>query len=144
MEVIVEGSNIGISFSGLSGFILLFYFIMEIVSIATSSTSFIHKVFLYFMVKYRIKKSIPDWWEVSKVGFLTTSRAGFNRWNIFVDISRNIPGYENRTSCEYFYVNNIGKIKKGSFDLSIQLYDEDLGNYRVLHERNKTLEKLGI
>ena len=144
MEVIIEGSNIGISFSGLSGFLLLFYIILEIVSFITSSTSFTHRIFLYFMVKYRVKKSIPEWWDVSKVGFLTTSRSGFNRWSVFVDISRNIPGYDERLSCEILYVNNIGKIKKGSFDLGIRLYDEDLGNYKVLHERNKTLEKLGI
>ena len=144
MEVIVEGSNIGISFSGISGFLLLLYFSLEIVSFATTSTSFIHKVFLYFMVKYRVKKSIPDWWVVSKVGFLTTHRIGFNRWSIFVDVSRNIPGYDKKLSCELLEVNNIGEIKKGSFYLGIKLYDEDLGNYKVLHDRNKNLEKLGI
>jgi hypothetical protein len=144
MEVIIEGSNIGISFSGLFGFLLLIYLLVEITSFFTTSTSFTHKIFLYFIVKYRIKKSIPDWWEVSKVGFITTSRSGFNRWNIFVIISRSIPGYEEKTSSEYLFVNNIGKVKKGSFDLSIKLYDEDLGNYKLLHNRNKTLEKLGI
>lgn len=144
MDIIVEGGNIGISFSGIFGFMILLYLMIEIVSFATTSTSFIHKVFLYFMVKYRVKKSIPEWWDVSKVGFITTSRVGFNRWSIFVDISRNIPGYERRDSSEYFHVNNIGELKKGSFDLSISLYDEDLGNYKVLHDRNKTLEKLGI
>jgi len=144
MEVIIDGSNIGISFSGLSGFLLLFYLLLEITSILNSSTSFTHKIFLHFIVKYRVKKSIPEWWDVSKVGFLTISRSGFNRWSVFVDISRNIPGYDEKLSCEILYVNNIGKIKKGSFDLGIRLYDEDLGNYKVLHERNKTLEKLGI
>ena len=128
MEIIVEGSNIGISFSGLFGFLLLLYLLVEITSFLTTSTSFIHKIFLYFMVKYRIKKSIPDWWVVSKVGFITISRSGFNSWHIFVDISRNIPGYEKKTSCEFLEVNNIGEIKKGSFELAIKLYDEDLDN----------------
>jgi hypothetical protein len=144
MEIVNDGMNIGISFSGISGFLLILYLIIELVTFMITGTSFIHKVFLYYMVKYRVKKSIPGWWDVSKVGFITISRVGFNRWYIFVDISRDIPGYEKKVSCEVLTVNNIGKIKNGSFDIGIKLYDEDLGEYLKTYNRNKALEKLGI
>ena len=144
MEIISEGANIGISFSGLSGFLLILWFMLEIVMIATTKTSFIHKVILYFFVRYRVRKLIPDWWKITNVGFITTDRVRYNRWSVYVKIDRNIPGYEDKWTNEHFEVNRFGVIKEGSFENGITLYDRDLDSYKVLQNRNKSLEKLGI
>ena len=51
-----EGSNIGFSLSGVSGFILLFYVLIEICFFIVTKTFLIHKMIMGLRVRSQIKK----------------------------------------------------------------------------------------
>lgn len=145
MEVIIEGSNIGISFSGLFGFILLIYLLVEIISFSTTSTSLTHKIFLFFVVRKSFKKLIPGWWNIKMISFLTISRKSYNHRCVYIEVERKLPGYKREWTNFVVEVDNFGKIINYSNLNQIKYYDRDLSeDFKLQFNRNKTLEKLGI
>ncbi len=144
IEVISEGSNIGISFSGVGGLTLIFYLALETIMLFVSKTFILHKIFLWWRVKSNLRKSIPDWWDIKKVGCLTIQRKSYNCRIVYTKVERNIPGFKKEWTNAFVKVNNFGEIIEPDL-FGIKHYDEDLSEeFKRGFNRNKTLEKLGI
>jgi hypothetical protein len=145
-----EGSNIGFSLSGVSGFLLLFYILIEFSFIIVTKTFLIHKLFLGLKVRYQIKKMLPDWWYIEKISYLTINKRQ-GEYQVYVRVRSKIPtggrhiyGDNTCTTNDWVEVTWLGKIKRQSLMASI--FSEDINHQSQIKQwsREKTLEKIGI
>jgi hypothetical protein len=145
-----EGSNIGFSLSGVSGFLLLFYILIEFSFIIVTKTFLIHKLFLGLKVRYQIKKMLPDWWYIEKISYLTINKRQ-GEYQVYVKVrskistgSYHIYRFNTCTTNDWVEVTWSGVIKRQSLMASI--FSEDINHQSQIKQwsREKTLEKLGI
>jgi hypothetical protein len=166
MDFFHEGSNIGFSLSGVSGFLLLFYLLIEFSFFIVTKTFLIHKFFLGLRVRYQIKKILPDWWYIEKISYLTINRSTkfsivdplleswsfqYPEYQVYVKVRGKIPtggqhiyGDNTCTTNDWVKVNWLGTIKRQS--LMANIFSEDINHQSQIKQwsREKTLEKLGI
>jgi hypothetical protein len=145
-----EGSNIGFSLSGVSGFLLLFYILIEFSFIIVTKTFLIHKLFLGLKVRYQIKKMLPDWWYIEKISYLTINKRQ-GEYQVYVRVRSKIPtggrhiyGDNTCTTNDWVEVTWLGVIKRQILMASI--FSEDINHQSQIKQwsREKTLEKIGI
>jgi hypothetical protein len=145
-----EGSNIGFSLSGVFGFILLFYVLIEICFFIVTKTFLIHKMIMGLRVRSQIKKMLPNWWYIEKMSYLTINRRQ-GEYQVYVKVRSKIPtgghhiyGDNTCTTNDWVEVNWLGKIKRQSLMASI--FSEDINHQSHIKQwsREKALEKIGI
>jgi hypothetical protein len=139
-----EGSNIGFSLSGVSGFLLLIYILIEIFFLIITKTFLIHKFFLGLRVCYQIKKMLPDWWYIEKISYLTINKRQ-GEYQVYVKVRSMLTNslYVDTTN-DWVKVNWLGTIKRQSLMASIFVEDNLHQSQIKQWSREKTLEKLGI
>ena len=139
-----EGSNIGFSLHGWSGALLLIYIIIEISFLIISKSFLIHKIFLWFVVRNKIRKVIPKWWSIDRISLLTIYKRNSN-YEVFVKLSYKPSG--DISTNDYVKVNFFGEmVEDAEFSLleSIKLKDMWRKDQIKQWSRDNTLEKLGI
>jgi hypothetical protein len=139
-----EGSNIGFSLSGVSGFLLLIYILIEIFFLIITKTFLIHKFFLGLRVCYQIKKMLPDWWYIEKISYLTINKRQ-GEYQVYVKVRSMLTNslYVDTTN-DWVKVNWLGTIKRQSLMASIFVEDNLHQSQIKQWSREKTLEKIGI
>lgn len=146
-----QGSQVGISIHGISGF-LLFVYVIAVIYLAVSTKSFmIHKLVISLRVRSQIKNLLPKWWYIEKISWTKISKDK-SGYEVYVRVRSRIPtggrriiyGDNTCTTNDWIKVNWLGRIIKE--DLTSWIESED-----NLHEseikqwsRNKSLEELGI
>ena len=139
-----EGSNIGFSLNGWSGTLLLVYIMTEISFLIISKSFLIHKIFLWFVVRNKIRKVIPKWWSIDRISLLTIYKRNSN-YGVFVKLSYKPSG--DISTNDYVKVNFFGEmVEDAEFSLleSIKLKDMWRKDQIKQWSRDNTLEKLGI
>ena len=139
-----EGSNIGFSLNGWSGALLLIYIMIEISFLIISKSFLIHKIFLWFVVRNKIRKAIPKWWSIDRISLLTIYKRNSN-YEVFVKLSYKPSG--DISTNDYVKVNFFGEmIEDAEFGLleNIKLRDMCRETQIKQWSRDNTLEKLGI
>ena len=139
-----EGSNIGFSLNGWSGALLLIYIMIEISFLIISKSFLIHKIFLWFVVRNKIRKAIPKWWSIDRISLLTIYKRNSN-YEVFVKLSYKPSG--DISTNDYVKVNFFGEmIEDAEFGLleNIKLRDMCRENQIKQWSRDNTLEQLGI
>jgi len=139
-----EGSNIGFSLHGWSGALLLIYIMIEISFLIISKSFLIHKIFLWFVVRNKIRKVIPKWWSIDRISLLTIYKRNSN-YEVFVKLSYKPSG--DISTNDYVKVNFFGEmVEDAEFSLleSIKLKDMWRKDQIKQWSRDNTLEKLGI
>ena len=139
-----EGSNIGFSLQGWSGALLLIYIIIEISFLIISKSFVIHKIFLWFVVRNKIKKVIPKWWSIDKISLLTIYKRNSN-YEVFVKLSYKPSG--DISTNDYVKVNFFGEmIEDAEFGLLENIKLRDMCRETQIKQwlRDNTLEQLGI
>jgi hypothetical protein len=139
-----HGSNIGFSLSGVSGFLLLIYILIEIFFLIITKTFLIHKFFLGLRVCYQIKKMLPDWWYIEKISYLTINKRQ-GEYQVYVKVRSMLTNslYVDTTN-DWVKVNWLGTIKRQSLMASIFVEDNLHQSQIKQWSREKTLEKIGI
>jgi hypothetical protein len=139
-----EGSNIGFSLNGWSGFLLIIYILIEIFFLVITKVSFTHKILLGLRVRNQIKKMLPNWWYIEKISYYTISKRQ-GEYEVYVRLRSKIPNGDNTcTTNDWVKVNWIGTIKRQSLMASIFVEDKLHENEIKQWSREKNLEKLGI
>jgi hypothetical protein len=139
-----EGSNIGFSLHGWSGALLLIYIMIEISFLIISKSFLIHKIFLWFVVRNKIRKAIPKWWSIDRISLLTIYKRNSN-YEVFVKLSYKPSG--DISTNDYVKVNFFGElVEDAEFSLleSIKLKDMWRKDQIKQWSRDNTLEKIGI
>ena len=139
-----EGSNIGFSLHGWSGALLLIYIMIEISFLIISKSFLIHKIFLWFVVRNKIRKVIPKWWSIDRISLLTIYKRNSN-YEVFVKLSYKPSG--DISTNDYVKVNFFGEmIEDAEFGLleNIKLRDMCRETQIKQWSRDNTLEQLGI
>lgn len=139
-----EGSNIGFSLNGWSGALLLIYIMIEISFLIISKSFLIHKIFLWFVVRNKIRKAIPKWWSIDRISLLTIYKRNSN-YEVFVKLSYKPSG--DISTNDYVKVNFFGEmIEDAEFGLleNIKLRDMCRETQIKQWSRDNTLEQLGI
>jgi hypothetical protein len=161
-----EGSNIGFSLNGVSGFLLLFYVLIEICFFIVTKTFLIHKMIMGLRVRNQIKKMLPDWWYIEKISYLTINRSTkfsivdpllatwsfqYPEYQVYVKVRSKIPtgghhiyGDNTCTTNDWIEVNWLGEIKRQSLMASIFVEDNTHQSEIKQWSRDSALEKLGI
>ena len=145
-----EGNNIGFSLSGVFGFILLAYILIEFSFFIITKTFLIHKFFIGLRVRSQIKKMLPDWWYIEKISYLTINKRQ-GEYQVYVKVRGKIPtgghhiyGDNTCTTNDWVKVNWLGKIKRQSLMDSIFVEDNTHQSEIKQWSREKALEKIGI
>lgn len=139
-----EGSNIGFSLNGWSGALLLIYIMIEISFLIISKSFLIHKIFLWFVVRNKIRKAIPKWWSIDRISLLTIYKRNSN-YEVFVKLSYKPSG--DISTNDYVKVNFFGEmIEDAEFGLleNIKLRDMCRETQIKQWSRDNTLDQLGI
>lgn len=135
-----NGHQIGISLHGWGGFLIITYFVLEMVFLFLTKSLLIHKLFIWFNLRRQLKKIIPDWWLVDKVNALTIERINTG-YKVYVQISSKL---DNNWTNDYVIVNWFGKIKNQKIIEGIKYYDDRKSDEIKNWKRNKVLEDIGI
>ena len=144
IDFFYEGSNIGFSLHGWTGALLLIYIMIEISFLIISKSFVIHKIFLWFVVRNKIRKAIPKWWSIDRISLLTIYKKNSN-YEVFVKLS--YKPSEDISTNDYVKVNFFGKIiEDAEFNLleNIKLRDMCRETQIKQWSRDNTLEQLGI
>ena len=139
-----EGSNIGFSLNGWSGALLLIYIMIEISFLIISKSFLIHKIFLWFVVRNKIRKAIPKWWSIDRISLLTIYKRNSN-YEVFVKLSYKPSG--DISTNDYVKVNFFGEmIEDAEFGLLENINLRDMCRETQIKQwsRDNTLEQLGI
>lgn len=148
-----EGSNIGFSINGINGVVLLIYLIIEISFFALTKTFLIHKLFLGLRVRNQVKKTLPKWWSIQKISYLTINRNkiqnqihdDYGRYEVYVELKSKLSTDDNIIQTnDYIKVNWLGKIFREDLISNVELYDNRYKKEIKQWLRNKTLEEIGI
>jgi hypothetical protein len=140
-----NGSQLGITISGISGVILLLYLTLEITFLVTTRTLLIHKLLINLRVYFTIKRMIPEWWKVCKISLITISKSksdsGKNYWRCYVRVCTRFP----RTwTNDYICCNFWGKVKQQDLLSRISIEDGQLQDKIKIWKRDKSLCDIGI
>jgi hypothetical protein len=136
-----EGSNIGFSLNGWSGFFLFLYITIEIFFLVVTKASFTHKIFITLRVFTQLKKKIPKHWHISKINLISINRKSHNVYECYVRVdSKYIDLWTN----DFIEVNKWGTIIKTDVLYKIKYYDNDFSDKVKQYNRDKALEKIGI
>ncbi len=154
-----EGSQVGFSINGIGGAILLFYIVIDLVFLATTKMSLIHKLILLPYVIYQVNKIVPKHWRINNFYiFLFFRRIPFNRYEVYISLKSKIIYDEPNLNFDYvgdkYYldtevseqliVNFFGKII--SQDFEEQILKKDSRHHLQIKRwyREKKLKNLGI
>ena len=145
-----EGSNIGLSLSGVSGFLLLIYILIEFSFFIITKTFLIHKFIIGLIVRNQIKKMLPDWWYIEKISYLTINKRQ-GEYEVYIRVRSKISTdiyhiyrFNTCTTNDWVKVNWLGKIKRQSLMASIFVEDNTHQSEIKQWSREKSLEKIGI
>lgn len=144
MEFYSNGSEVGVVFSGIAGFIILTYLIIEIFSLVKTKMFLLHRLYIWFRVKKYIKNEIPNYWSLQKLGLPKLDT--YKTTNIYVSFKRNLEGYKDKDCNSIIESDLLGRVKENSLaDNLVKFHDKDLSKeVKTKHNRDKKLEKLGI
>ena len=135
-----HGSQIGISLHGWGGFLLITYFVLEMVFLFLTKSLLIHKLFIWFNLRRQLKKMIPNWWKISKISLITINRKSTG-FEVYVQVKNKI---NNNWTNDYIIVNWLGVIKNQKLLKSIKSHDVGEEFKIKQWQRNKILEDIGI
>lgn len=145
-----QGSNIGFSLNGWSGFLLLIYILIEFSFFIITKTFLIHKIIIGIRVRNQIKKMLPDWWYIQELSYFTINKMKGD-YEVYVRVRSRIPtgghhiyGDNTCTTNDWVKVNWLGTIKRQSLMASIFSADIDHQSEIKQWSREKSLEKIGI
>jgi hypothetical protein len=142
IDVYTHGTEVGISFTNLGGFLLLNYLVFEIIILFRTKSPLIHKLFFWLMVRREVKKIIPDWWDINSIRFVSISKKGAG-WIVYVELRSNIPSNKRWVSdwviCDFW-----GRIKDQVLIKRIKSEDKYHVEEIKSWKRDKALEDIGI
>lgn len=141
IDIYTQGSQIGISIHGLSGFFLLTYFIIEMIFLFSTKSLLIHKILIYIRLHKELKKVIPVWWKVDQINILTIERKSIG-YEVYVKVSSKIE--KRRWTNDFVIVDHFGRIKSHSLSKSIKINDRGKEMEIKKWKRNKMLKDIGI
>ena len=129
-------------------FLLLIYFTLEIVSLITSKTLVIHKIFLYFRLRKELKKIIPSWWRIKEINVVTIEKHtnkkkdyGFvGGYEVYVEVLSKIE--KGRWTNAWIIVDYLGRVKYDGLSSSIEFFDRGNGMKIKEWNRDKVLNEL--
>lgn len=140
IDFYTEGAKVGITFHGIDSFLLITYFVLEMIILFTTGSLFIHKLVIWINLRREIKKIIPKWWKVDSVRILSINRTSTG-FEVFVKATNKI---NKNWSNDYVIVNQWGKIKSEKLTTRIKLEDREQELEIKEWQRNKVLENIGI
>lgn len=140
IDVYHHGSQIGISLHGWGGFLIITYFVLEMVFLFLTKSLLIHKLFIWLRLRRQVKQLIPKWWKISQISLITIERKSTG-FEVYVQVKNKIT---NNWTNDYVIVNWFGKIKNQKLTKLIKSHD--VGEELKIKEwmRNKVLEDIGI
>lgn len=142
IDVYTHGTEVGVSFTGLGGFLLLNYLVFEIIILLNTKSPLIHKLFFWLVVRREVKKLIPDWWDINSIKLVSISKKGAG-WIIDVELRINIPSNKRWVSdwviCDFW-----GRIKDQVLIKRIESEDTDHVEEIKSWKRDKALKNIGI
>ena len=148
-----SGSNVGLSINGIDGAILLIYLLIEVLFIALTRTSLIHKIFLGLRVRYQVKKILPKWWNIQKISYFTINKNrienqihdDYGRYEVYVELKSKISTDNNSIDTnDWIKVNWLGEIYREDLISNIELHDNRYQKEITQWLRNESLKKIGI
>lgn len=161
-----EGSQIGFTINGISGFFLIIYILLELIFIIHTRTLLVHSLFLSIRVRYEVKKIIPKWWYVEKVSYfsirmengisiidplLSSWSIKYPEYKVYVKVrskistgGRQIYGDNTCYADDLIKLNWLGKIKNENLVSWIESEDDRHQKEIKQWLRNKSLEDIGI
>ena len=148
-----EGSQIGLSLNGWSGALLLIYVMIEFAFFIITKTFLIHKLFLGLRVRNQVKKTLPNWWGIQKISYLTINRNkiqnqihdDYGRYEVYVELKSKLSTDDNIIQTnDWIKVNWLGEIFREDLISNIEFYDNRYQKEIKQWSRNKTLEEIGI
>jgi len=141
-----NGSQLGITISGISGGLLLFYIIIEICLLIVTGTLLWRKILIGFRVWRNINRVIPSWWKVNKISLITISKKKNNLldWNYECYVSVSSKCVDGLWTNDFVKTNSWGKIIKSNILDNINSLD--IKNEYIIkqYNRDSILEELGI
>jgi hypothetical protein len=139
IDVYQHGSNIGISLHGWGGFLLITYFVLEMVFLFLTKSLLIHKLFIWFRVRREVKKLIPKWWKLDKVNVLTIERVN-TRYKVYVQLRSRLMVSD--WTNDHIIVDWLGSIKNQKLIEGIKYYDDRKSDEIKRWKRDNILEKI--
>lgn len=137
-----EGSNIGFSLSGVSGFILFIYILIEIFFLIITKTFFIHKLLISTRVIIQIRKKMPKHWHISRISLITINKKSNNIYECYVKVKSKYAS-ELWTN-DFIEINRWGTIIESELFYKMKSYDNDFSDKVKQYNRDKALEQIGI
>jgi hypothetical protein len=137
-----EGSNIGFSLSGVSGFILFIYILIEIFFLIITKTFFIHKLLISTRIIIQIRKKMSKHWHISGISLITINKKSHNIYECYVKVKSKYAS-ELWTN-DFIEINRWGTIIKSELFYKMKSYDNDFSDKVKQYNRDKALEQIGI
>jgi hypothetical protein len=137
-----EGSNIGFSLSGVSGFILFIYILIEIFFLIITKTFFIHKLLISTRIIIQIRKKMPKHWHISRISLITINKKSNNIYECYVKVKSKYAS-ELWTN-DFIEINRWGTIIESELFYKMKSYDNDFSDKVKQYNRDKALEQIGI
>ena len=136
-----NGSQIGFSLHGWGGIILLSYFVLDVISLFVTKSLIIHKILIWFRVRRKVKKMIPNWWKIDSVNILTIERMNTG-YKVYVQIRSKLMVSD--WTNDHIIVDWLGRIKNQKLIEGIKYYDDRKSDEIKRWKRDNILEKIGI
>ena len=136
-----NGSQIGFSLHGWGGIILLSYFVLDVISLFVTKSLIIHKILIWFRVRRKVKKMIPNWWKIDSVNILTIERMNTG-YKVYVQIRSKLM--KSDWTNDHIIVDWLGRIKNQKLIEGIKYYDDRSSDKIKRWKRDNILEKIGI
>jgi hypothetical protein len=136
-----EGSNIGFSLNGWSGFLLLIYIMSELSFIIISKSFLIHKILITLRVFTQLKKKMPKHWSITKINLISIDKKSHNIYECYVKANSK---YNDLWTNDYIEINRWGTIIKTEIFIKMESYDNYFPDKVKQYNRDKALEQLGI
>ena len=137
-----EGSNIGFSLSGVSGFLLLLYLLIEIFFLIITKTFLIHKLLISARVIIQIRKKMPKHWHISRISLITINKKSHNIYECYVKVKSKYAS-ELWTN-DFIEINRWGTIIESELFYKMKSYDNYFLDKVKQYNRDKALEQIGI
>ena len=136
-----NGSQIGFSLHGWGGIILLSYFVLDVISLFVTKSLIIHKILIWFRVRRKVKKMIPNWWKIDSVNIVTIERVNTG-YKVYVQIRSKLM--KSDWTNDHIIVDWLGRIKNQKLIEGIKYYDDRSSDKIKRWKRDNILEKIGI
>lgn len=145
MEFIIENNMIGITLSGITGLLFLFYFIIESVFFYHTKTLMIQNFVVYHIVKYKLNKILSkrtlesNWWILKSIKVYGN---GFLKYNVWVELELI---YTKETTASWVKVDRLINFNLDNLKEQMLYYDSAVPKSKKISiKRNKILEQIGI